>query len=256
MAWGVKENPETKQTIDKELLAKEYLAHHPTTLDSIGNLWIWNHNIKRWEPKTDADLINIIVKESEIQESNFIFHHRAKIVQIIKDRSLLPEYAPKIPSLNLIQFGDLIYDLDTGKTQESSHKWFFTNILPYTPGNSSETPYIDKLIISWVGREYLDTIKELIAYSTYRGYPLHNIFCFVGIGRNGKSTFLRLLDQYLGHENVGTADLYLLEKNVFESMSLYKKLACVIQETEYGEMKSMRMLKLLSGEDKMSFQAK
>ena len=46
-----------------------------------------------------------------------------------------------------------------------------------TPLDVANTPTMDKLFEEWVGKEYVQTLYEIISYCCYMDYPIHLIFC-------------------------------------------------------------------------------
>jgi hypothetical protein len=80
--------------------------------------------------------------------------------------------------------------------------YFHINSIPHNIGEFTETPMIDNLITEWVGSEHLQTAKEIIAYCCYNNYTIHRAFVFIGGGSNGKSTFMQLIENFIGSNNI------------------------------------------------------
>jgi phage/plasmid-associated DNA primase len=71
--------------------------------------------------------------------------------------------------------------------------------------------------------------------------------------------WLKLLSKFLGKENCASSDLDALAGNNysrFESAKLFRKLACLMGETNFGLLESSSILKKLTGGDLMSFEIK
>ena len=67
------------------------------------------------------------------------------------------------------------------------------------------------------------------------------------------------MSKFLGKENVCSTDLDLLvgnNKSRFEIFKLYKKLACILGETNFGILQSSAILKKLTGSDLIGFEVK
>jgi putative DNA primase/helicase len=95
-----------------------------------------------------------------------------------------------------------------------------------------------------------------MAYCLLPSYPLHRLFCFVGGGLNGKSTFLEILRKFIGNENCCSTELDLLLKSRFEVTRLHKKLMAQMGETDFEEMSKTSILKKLTGGDLIGFEYK
>jgi putative DNA primase/helicase len=147
-------------------------------------------------------------------------------------------------------------DVSTGEMKDISENYFVTNPIPWKLGENGETPVMDRIFEEWVGKEYVDTLYEIIAYCLMIDYPIHRIFCFIGAGLNGKSCFLNLLRKFIGHENCTSTELDVLLSSRFEVTRLHKKLVCQMGETNFNEMSKTSMLKKLSGNDLIGFEYK
>ncbi len=87
-------------------------------------------------------------------------------------------------------------------------------------------------------------------------YPFHRIFCLVGVGLNGKGSFLNLIENFIGKDNLCSTELDTLLASRFEVTRLFKKLVCVMGETNFSELTKTSMLKKLSGGDMIGFEYK
>jgi P4 family phage/plasmid primase-like protien len=121
---------------------------------------------------------------------------------------------------------------------------------------SEETPIMDQLFIEWVGEENKQMLYEILAYASHSDYPIHSLFAFIGSGRNGKSRYLELINRFIGKSNVTSTELDDLLENRFEKTKLYKKLVCVMGETNFGTIKKSSLIKKLTGQDLIGFELK
>ena len=133
---------------------------------------------------------------------------------------------------------------------------FATNPIPHEIGKSEDTPIMDNIFKDWVGEEYVQTLYEILAYCMLPDYPLHRIFCLVGSGMNGKGKFLELISRFIGDKNKTSTELDYLLNNRFEAAKLYKKLVCLMGETNFTELSKTSLLKRLSGGDTIGFEFK
>jgi len=85
---------------------------------------------------------------------------------------------------------------------------------------------------------------------------MHQIFCLVGSGRYVKSKFQGLITKFIGQNNMTSTELDLLIENRFESFKLFKKLVCILGETNYTKVKKTSLLKKLCGQDLIGFEKK
>ena len=165
---------------------------------------------------------------------------------------------PKPVHSTWIQFKSDIVDIITGETFKASPEYFVTNPIPWElhPDKFEETPIMDKIFEEWVGANNKRTLYEILAYAMLSDYPIHRIFCFIGVGMNGKSKFLELLRRFIGMKNVCCTELDTLMTSRFEVTRLHKKLVCQMGETNFNEMNKTSILKKLSGGDLIGYEYK
>jgi P4 family phage/plasmid primase-like protien len=136
--------------------------------------------------------------------------------------------------------------------------FFITNPIPYEykPNAEHSCPTIDNYFADWVGEDNKEILYELIAYCMLPDYPLHRIFLLFGSGRNGKSTYIRILEKVIGLDNITASDIHTLTEDRFGTANLYKKLVCYIGETDGHKLDRTSILKRLSGGDTINAQFK
>jgi len=249
-----------QQTYDQTYLdlAAQFHQAQPFFYDKIGIWWLWDAKLHKWEMVDDIDIVNLLSEALLINPQNILnSRKRSEILQAMKmvGRRKKPQEAPK----KWIQFKDKAFSLKSGKVYKVTPDYFFCNPIPWQLGDTSQTPIMDKLFEDWVGKKYKQALYEIIAYCCYTDYPIQVLFCLYGNGRNGKSCFLRLINKFLGQENVCSTELDRLvgmNSSRFESSKLYKKLCCMMGETNFGMLAKSSMLKKLTGGDVLGFEMK
>ena len=234
--------------------AEEFGKIQPIFYDKAGLWWLWNEKIKCWEIVDEVDILNMINDKTGQDVINS--KNRAEIINSLKQFGR--KKIPKPIKLTWIQFKDLIIDIKTGKKFEATPEYFVTNPIPWElhKEDYEHTPTIDKIFEEWVGKDYVQTLYEIIAYCLLPDYPLHRLFCFIGGGMNGKSCFLNLLKKFVGENNVCSTELDTLLTSRFEITRLHKKLICQMGETNFSEMNKTSILKKLTGKDIIGFEYK
>lgn len=246
------ENIQVPKAYENILFFQE--KHQPFFYDKNNIFWFWNKTEFKWEMVDEVDIINAIGTalrvKGQITSPSLINKYLHSFRQIGRDNH------PAEPPKNWIQFKDKIFDIETREMFEATPEYFFCNPISWNIGQNSETPQMDKLFTQWVGEEYKNTLYEIIAYSCLTDYPIHLIFCLIGAGRNGKSRFLALTTKFLGQDNVCATELDDLLDSRFESSKLYKKLVCIMGETNFGTLSKTSLLKKLTGQDLIGMEFK
>lgn len=249
------------QVVEDEYIraAGIFYDHHPIYYDESGFWWLWNPEEYRWSQVDDIAIINEFRKTPialTISSTKAFSPVRHEAVLLRAAKMVGRDRRPEDVGPEWLQFQDVLYNIYTQQTKNASPHYFCTNPISTALGDREETPTMDGLITEWCGADYLQTIYELIAYCCYREYPIHAIFCLEGGGRNGKSTLLRLIQKFVGIQNITSTELDLLTHNRFESFKLYKKLVCQMGETNFGLFENTSLLKRLVGQDLIGFEAK
>lgn len=242
--------------VDIKGMAREFLKVQPLYYDENNIWWMWNWNKKKWEMIDHTDIMIRLDKASEEKMGTINPTQKSMILESLRReaRKEKPRDAPK----HWIQFQDSVIDLNEDRIirRQPSPEYFITNTIPWRIGQTTATPNMDRIFEEWVGEDYVETLYEILAYCMLPDYPLNRIFALNGSGMNGKSKFLELLTTFIGDENVVSTDLDLIMKSRFEVAKLHKKLACLMGETNWNEMRKTAQLKRLCGGDKVRFEFK
>ncbi len=254
------ETPEEKDEIlfptlnvDPYDIVNKYIEKYPIFFDSGRNWWIWKHNEYRWKIVDNTDILSSL--NSVTQTPNVTNKTKSELLEAF--RQIGRRKRPKDAKISWIQFKDTIYDIETDMKFQANPKYFVTNPIPWELGESEDTPIIDKLFNEWVGEKYVKLLYEIMVYCLIPDYPINRLFCLLGEGSGGKSSFQRLIEKFIGKENVTATELDRLVANPrFEVTRLHKKLLCLIGETDFGSIGRSSVLKRLTGKDKIPMEYK
>lgn len=241
--------------INKEDIAEQFYRSQPFFYDKIGFFWFWNFERQCYEMKDEYQVmatLKEVANNNRFQVTSSIFWNETLRALKLIGRQKTPKPFFK----DWIQFGSKIYDYKAKKQFEATSDYFNANPIPFKIGKSLDTPEIDKMFAEWVGEEYVLTLKETLALSALQDYPLHRIICLFGKGLNGKGVFLRFVARFFGKENVCSSNISKLVKSNFEVSRLYKKLVCIIGETDFSILKDTSILKQATGQDLISAEYK
>jgi len=254
-----KKNQKIQEKIDNQFqnfdlnknidLVEDFVNHllklNPLYYDSARIWYSWDKKEQRYKIIDKNDVVNLgksIFQAQGLNTNNI----RNSFLNAITDRARLNK--PQELSKKQIQFKNKLIDVTTDEQQKISSDVFAFNPIPWELSDSEETPTIDRIFKQWVGEDYIK-LQELCAYCMLPDYPFARFWVLLGSGANGKSTFFDFLNKFLGKHNICSSDLELLFNNRFETANLYKKLSCIIGESDYGSIKNTRKLKTLTGND-------
>jgi P4 family phage/plasmid primase-like protien len=250
IAWDL--TPTSPDRDYKEMIEK-FIEDNPLYFDSTAKIfWMWNRIEKKWSMAEDVDVLRRFLNRYQITK----WLHPNIQSRMIVALKVIAQNKPEELSPEWIQFKDKLYNLNTNEIMSATPKYFSTNPVNWSVGMTEDTPMIDKLFSEWVDEENVPLLYELIAFCLYREYALNRIFCLLGRGRNGKSSFLRLIEKFLGKENVTNTTLDVLLESRFESGRLLNKLMCIVSELDVGVFRKTSLLKSLTGQDLVRYEFK
>ena len=124
---------------------------------------------------------------------------------------------------------------------------FVTARLPVHYDKDVDCPQIKTFLSEVLESDQIPIAQEMIGYCLLKELPIHTSFVLLGLGANGKSTFMKLLDVFLGPENCSHVTLQQLCEGKFELAELYGKLANICDDLPGDALKSVGNFKNLTG---------
>ena len=246
-------NIQTLIATNRQRLAEAFKEYRPYFYDINDNFYLWNHQKNCYEVVQFSHFLKTLKKITKEKEINWGFSLLwGEFERCLKITGDTPETLPK----ECIQFKNKIINLKTGEEFEATPKYYCINVIPHNIGISMQTPLIDKMLGEWVNKENVEGIKENIAFSMLRYYPIRRFFILYGGGANGKTSFMNFKINVLGENNCVATDLDLLLNNRFEAYRVYQKLYCVSGELSTELLQKTDVLKRLTGDDIMRIEQK
>lgn len=239
--------------VDYAKVAKEVIQEIPLYYDESKIWYKWNKNKNCWQTVDETEILNSIEEEFEIvglyqtKLKNWLLNALQMESRKKKPKELLPTQ---------IQFKNTIVDITTGETINASPEHFSFNPIPWELGTLEDTPNIDKVLESWVGKNQVVTLQEWIAYNMLNSYPIHRVACLTGTGSNGKTTFVKLMRKIVGNKNVSAGELDTVFLERFGLAYLYRKTGIVMGETNFQKLTRTGKFKSATGEDPIIIEIK
>jgi P4 family phage/plasmid primase-like protien len=179
-------------------------------------------------------------------------HYLPDVVFYIKGASY--QDVKENPSLIALENG--ILNVETQQLEEPNPGYFILSKLPITHDLKADCPNIKKFLLDVFGEKQIIALQEAIGYTLLKSMPFHKAFMLLGDGSNGKSTFLNLLQTFLGKENYSNVTLQELCYNRFASANLYGKMANISADLPKTAIETAGRFKMLTGADTVSAEFK
>jgi putative DNA primase/helicase len=234
--------------------AEMFIEIQPLYYDKNGIWWAWDKMKNKWRIIDEVDIMNAMDERMRLADSTSA-SVKCEMIEALKRKAR--NNVPIELDPTWVQFKDKIVDFDTGEEYDATSKYFASNPIPWSMGTSEDTPVMDRTFTEWVGPEGVPMLYEILAFSLAQKYFISRIFCFIGSGANGKSTFFSVLRKFIGDDNCCAVDLDDIMESRFAVSKMHKKLVCLMGETNFSNIrKSSKLKNLSSGIDMVGFEYK
>jgi putative DNA primase/helicase len=160
------------------------------------------------------------------------------------------------PDPNKLVLKNGILNLENLELEPFTPEQFHTTQLPVVYDPQANCPTILKFHSDVVGETQLNLLQEVLGYCLYQRYLFHIAAMLLGNGKNGKSTLLSLIKEFLGENNVSHQSLQSLCNNRFACAELYGKLANICADIPNTPLVQTGNFKTLTGGDPVSAEKK
>jgi P4 family phage/plasmid primase-like protien len=240
-----------KQTFSHGMLADELMTESKyICVSGTGVLYVYKDGV--YAPISDAWI------ESESQKRLGYSSRTTRInevVNYIKRASIInPNELNK--HKHLINLENGMFDYKNKVLLNHNPDFFSTVRLPITYKQDIDNDQI----MSWLtGILPTDSVKlalELFGYCMIPDCTFETAFMLLGSGSNGKSTFLTVLENFIGNENVSKIPLQELSDNRFKRADLLGKLVNLFADLDNRSMESTSYFKAIVSGDSIDCEKK
>jgi putative DNA primase/helicase len=151
------------------------------------------------------------------------------------------------PSIINVKNG--LLNIWNGELKPHTPDLFYTVQLPveYNPGAGCTK--IKRFFGEVVYQEDITLLEEVTAWLLWRPYDIHKAIMLYGAGRNGKSAFLRLLESFIGIENIAHVSLPKLVTDRFAGIDLVGKAGNFFGDLPAKDLSETETFKAATGND-------
>lgn len=222
--------------------------------DKFAKFLISEHHIIKLSDQLHIYKEGVYVTGNSIIESEMIKYipslNKQKRSEVLSYLDILASTHKKVAPANYIAFKNGIYNLDDDTLKEFDPNIIITNKINHDYNtkvyNNDADNMLNKLACN--DKKIRLLLEEVIGYTFYRRNELRKCFMLKGKKSNGKSTFLSMLQNVLGDENVSNLDLKDLGDR-FRTAELYTKLCNIGDDIEDEYIKNTSIFKkVVSGD--------
>jgi len=177
----------------------KYLKQAENIIKINGKLYIYRNGIyESGDEQIEAAMIEHIPNLS-----------RSKRQEVLSYLGLLVTKESGIADANLIAFKNGIYNIADDSFSDFSPEYIITNKIPHNYNPDAKSDLLDGVMrkLACNDETVLTLLYQSVGYCFYRRNELRKSFWLLGEKRNGKSTFLHMVENLFGDENVSNLDL-------------------------------------------------
>lgn len=190
------------------------------------------------ERKTEAIKREIVtrIKDKTMKFRGFPFNKKAKYL---------------VPVLN-----GVVVRRQLNKLLPQSPVWGFTYSLPIEYEPDAPTLPVRKFISEIISKENQELLFQIPAQALLHNENYQQSYLLTGGGANGKSTYISLIRELIGSDNITSVSLQELEESKFKIAELQGKLMNLYADLPKTSMKTTGMFKILTGGDTVTVEKK
>lgn len=173
--------------------------------------------------------------------------NKAKRTEVLSYVDILIGDSVKPSDANFIAFNNGIYNIMTDELESFNPSKIITNKIPWDYNPDAYCELVDRTLnkMACFDKDIRLLLEEAIGYCFYRRNELRKFFILIGERQNGKSTYLAMVENVLGQENISSLDLRELGAQ-FKTAELFGKLANIGDDIEDEFIPNPAILKKLT----------
>ena len=161
-----------------------------------------------------------------------------------------------IPPANLINTKNCVMNSVTNEVFDHNPDYNFIYKINTEYNKDAKCPEIERFLHSIVNEKDYDCLVEMLGYTLMSGMSFRNFFVLFGTGGNGKSLFMKLVEELISSTNCSFISPQSLSDDKFSTYSLYGKKVNICADIPSKAITDSGVLKQLSGNDKLKAEQK
>jgi putative DNA primase/helicase len=227
----------------RAILADEYFAQ-----DAGGRLYVYRDGVyKPHGEKTISQLVKNFMTEWNLA-AKWNTRRGTEVAEYIRIDA--PELW-QTPPADVINVQNGLLDVRTRELKPHSPEFLSAVQLPVTFDPEARCPAWDKFVADTFPEDCEALAWEVIAWLMTPSNSIQKAVLLLGEGSNGKSTYLRGCEAFIGRQNTAALSLHKLEQDKFATARLVGKLANICPDLPTAHLSSTSAFKALTGGDVM-----
>ncbi len=238
-----------KHTFIPKRLADELMAEH-TFIHTTGQIYVYADGV--YAP-TGERFIKRMCREKLGEEART--NRISEVLAHISDMTYTDNDKLNTHQ-NLINLENGMYDWIEKELLPHDPKYLSTIRMPVEYNSEATCQTVDYFLESTLPGDCIPVADELFGYCLIPYVRFEKAFMLTGIGANGKSTFLNLLEAFIGSDNVSQIPLQELDENRFKRADLFGKLVNLFADLDSRELQTSTYFKTVVSGDAIDAERK
>ena len=219
-------------------------------------IYVWNGN--KWIENNGhiEKAIETILRVQGVADKKKIRDTVNEVMARIQWRSAFDRFPFNFLSSEFIPLKNGVLWRKYNRLFPNSFVFGFTYCLPVKYDPNADCPKIKQFLQNLVDSENVPILYEIPALALLQNPWYQKAYMLYGSGSNGKSTYLQLIMEFLGKDNVSNVSLQELCEDRFKAAQLVGKLANIYADIPKRPIKYTGRFKMLTGGDRITVEKK
>jgi len=195
-----------------------------------------------------------IRKELELLIPEIDTRNVNEILQKIKRKTSISRQ--DFDATNSLKLSNGLLDLTSFELMDHSPKYLVLSHIPVEFNRDAKCPKILRFLGQVLRPKDVFTLMQFVGYCLVRSSKFEKALFLIGPGDNGKGVLIKLIESFLGEENVSHVSLKEFSGDMYSRADLYGKLANTCADLEIKESKDISVFKQMVSGDSIRAQRK
>lgn len=216
-----------------------------------GQIYVYENGVYRPEGKTKIQQMVIDMLGDEYRK-----HYVEEVLYYIAAKTAIRDSEVNTADDGYINVKNGLLNWRTGELIPHTPDRLSTIQIPVKYDPDAKAERVPKFFEEVLPEDTIPIAEELFGYAMIPTTKYHKAFMLTGVGRNGKSVFIDLLNKFIGEDNISNVELQDLDGNRFKLAQLHGKLLNTFADISAKALVKSSIFKSVVSGDRLSAEYK